>query len=240
MRTVCRPVRVILILASAATPFSPCLAQEVVSVDLTKVEARVDLRRPKATSDTTGGYSGAQSTTPCSSHAKGSYSLETSLVSLDREDYQVGDKPMFEVMIQNTSYSPIRIPFSPHLADLQPKNPAKEFTYNELQIVLWIAAGDRWSTNMGGSAILYGAENHPNTMLTLNPGEWVRVVAKGNFRLDLVELIKSGFLADHAYARSSLFRNATLITARESATVANEICVAQADGKSLPIKLTVP
>ena len=56
---------------------------------------------------------------------------------------------------------------------------------------------------MGGSAILYGADDHANTMLTLKPGEWVRIIAKGHFRLDedLLKLIRSGYPADHASAR---------------------------------------
>lgn len=49
-------------LATIAALLSSCSAQEVASVDLTAVEARVDLRRPKATSETTGGHSYAQST----------------------------------------------------------------------------------------------------------------------------------------------------------------------------------
>lgn len=242
MRSICHPIRLILMLASAVVSFPTCSAQEVASVDLTKVEARVDLRRPKASSEMTGGYSGARSTTLCPRSTRNKGVLQTSLVSLDREDYEVGDEPTFEVTIQNTGSVPIQIPVSPHLADLQPKNRAEEFTYYELQIALWLASADRWSTNMGGSAILYGAENHADTMSTLNPGEWVRVVAKGKFRPhpDLLELTRSGFLADHAYAESSLFRNAMLITARNSATVAAEICVAQTVGRSVPIRLTIP
>ena len=56
-----RPIsRLTLTLSASAALLSICLAQEVASVDLTKVEARVDLRRPKATSDMTGAHSGAQ------------------------------------------------------------------------------------------------------------------------------------------------------------------------------------
>jgi len=242
MYSACRSVpRVILILASATLAFSGCAAQEVASLDLTKIAARVDLVRPKATSETSGGYSGVQYTSPCFDSTLKKGVLHTSLVSLDRTYYQVGDEPTFEVTLQNTGSVPIRIPFSPHLADLQPKNPAQKFAYYELQIALWIGANDHWSTNMGGSAILYGADDHANTMLTLKPGEWVQVVAKGHFDLDddLLKLTRSAFPADHAYAQTALFREETLITARHSATVAHEVCVEQTHGQNVAMQLTI-
>jgi hypothetical protein len=92
---------------------------------------------------------------------------------------------------------------------------------------------------MGGSAILYGVDDHVNTMMTLNPGEWLRVIAKGHLRPD-EDLIKSGPPADHAYAQTSLFRDETLITPRHSATVASEICLDTTTGPIVPIQLTLP
>jgi hypothetical protein len=74
---------------------------------------------------------------------------------------------------------PIRIPSSPNLADLQPKDPAKQFAYYELQIVLWIAADERWSTDAGGYAALYGNDDHTNTMLTLEPANGFGSLQKG-------------------------------------------------------------
>src|SRR6266481_7475027 len=210
----------ILALAVAAL-FSPlCPAQELASLDLTKIEARVDLRRPKATSLAKGGYSGTEETTPCFDSKQKTRSLHTSLVTLDRTYYQVEDEPTFEVKIENDGLTQVRIPFSPHLTDLQPKNPAQKFAYFALQITLWIASSERWSTNTGGSVILYGSNDHPNTILTLKPGEWVRVIGKGH-------LIRGEFTsfsdpADRAYAETSLFRQDTLITATQSATVSRE------------------
>ena len=230
-----------LALAASACLLLTCHAQEVAFVDLTAVEARVDLRRPKATSETTGGHSGAQSIRHCADAAHKKGALETSLVSLDRTYYQVGDKPRFEVTLQNTGSEPIRIPLSPHLADLQPNDPAKAFAYHELQVALWISSSDRWSTNQGGTAALYGDDDHAKTMLTLQPGEWVRVVAKGNIRIDddVIGLIRSGFPADRAYAEASLFQEETMVTSTLSATAGAEICVAQTHGQMVPIQLSV-
>jgi hypothetical protein len=131
-------------------------AQEVASVDLTKISARTDLRRLKATSAPTGGYSSTHQTSACRDSEYKLGSLRTSVISLDRTHYQEGDESTFEVSVENAGSSPIRIPFSPHLADLQPKDASKKFAYSELHIVLWIAAGEKWSSNTGGGVTLYG------------------------------------------------------------------------------------
>ena len=229
-------------LAVVAAIISICPAQEIASLDLTKIAARVDLRRPEATSPVTGGYSGTEETRPCfdSTHKAGA--LHTSLVSLDRTHYQVEDDPIFEVTVENVGSASIRIPFSPHLADLQPKNPAQKFAYSELHITLWIAAGEKWSTNTGGGVILYGSLDHANTMLTLNPGERVRIIGKGHLILDehLVKLAMSDHPADHVYVQASLYRDETLITPTQSATTSREVCLAQTQGQSVPIQLAIP
>ena len=234
--------RLTLILSAIAALLAICRAQEIASVDLTKVEGRVSLRRPKATSHMTAARSGAQSITRCPDSNQNSGELDTSLVSLDRTQYQIGEEPKFEVRLQNTGSIPIRIPISPNLADLQPKDPAKQFAYYELEIVLWIAADGRWSTNTGGSAALYGNDDYTNTMLTLEPGQWIRVIGKGSLRLDdsVVKLVGSGASADHAYAEAILFREETMVTATQSATVGREVCVAQTPGQSVPIQLSIP
>jgi hypothetical protein len=239
----CRPINhLFLTLAVAAAFSSLSSAQEVASLDLTKVARRLDLRRPPATSPVTGGFNGVQNTRQCFDTTHSAASLRTTLVSLDRTHYQVGDKPRFEVTVENTGSAAIRIPFSPHLADLQPEDPAQQFAYYEFQIALWIAADDRWSTNSGGSAILYGANDHASTMMTLKPGEWVRVIATGDLNLgeDLIKLTLSGYPANQANAETSLVRNETLITSTQSATVAREVCIAKTQGRPLPIQLSVP
>lgn len=218
-------------------------AQEVASVDLTKISARTDLRRPQATSPATGGYSGTHQTSACrdSEHKLGF--LRTSVVSLDRTHYQEGNESTFEVTVENAGSSPIRIPFSPHLADLQPKDASKKFAYSELQIVLWIAAGEKWSSNTGGGVTLYGDDEHSDTMLSLDPGQWVRIIGRGKFdvpRGQLSEQIIHSHEIDTVYAQASLYHEETLITPTQSATVSQELCVAQTDGQRSPIQLIVP
>lgn len=228
----------ILALAVAASLSSTRPAQELASLDLTKIEARVDLRRPKATSPAKGGYSGNDETVRCFDSKQNAGSLHTSLVTLDRTHYEIEDEPTFEVTVENNGFTPVRIPFSPHLTDLQPKNPAEKFAYFALEITLWIASSERWSTNTGGGVILYGSNDHPNTMLTLNPGEWVRVIGNGHlFRGNFTSFSDP---ADQAYAKASIFREETLITPTQSATVKREVCLAHTQGPSVPIRLAIP
>ena len=107
---------------------------------------------------------------------------------------------------------------------------------------MWIEAGERWGTDTGGSAILYNANDRPNTMVTLNPGEWVRVIAKGHFRLEdlAMKFTLSGDPADQVNAKASLFHAETLITPTQSVTVIREVCTAKTQGQPIPIQLSIP
>lgn len=233
-----------LALAVATALTSTCRAQEVASIDLTSVMARLDLRRPEATAPLAGRYYGTEQRSGCldSTHKVGE--LHTSLVSLDRTHYQIQDKPTFEVTVENAGSTPVRIPFSPHLSDLQPKNPAQKFAYSKLEITLWIAAEDgQWSTNTGGSVVLYGDDNHAGTMLSLKPGQWVRIVGTGMFS-DPRNGLSDEFIRLHpagrVYANAALYRGQTLITPTQSATVTREVCIEQTHAQTVPIQLAIP
>jgi len=236
-------VRYILAMAIATYLVSMCPAQEVASVDLTKISARMDVRRPQAASPSSGGYSSVSEQIDCrdSEHKLGL--LRTSVVSLDRTHYQEGDESTFEVTVENAGSSPIHIPFSPHLADLQPKNPAQKFAYSALQIDLWISAGEQWSSNTGGSITLYGDDHHAGTMLSLNPGQWARMIGKGKFGIPrdvLSDKLIHSHEIDRVYAQATLYREEKLITQTQSATVRREVCVAQTQGQTVPIQMVIP
>jgi hypothetical protein len=233
-----------LALAVAVALLSTCLAQEVASVDLTKIQARIQLRHPRASSPVTGGGKrSVQAIHSCHDSAHDGVALRASVVSLDRTHYEVEDTSKFEVTVENTGLEPIKIPFSPHLADLQPKDPAQKFSYSELAIVLWIAGGKNWWSNSGGSAVLYGGDDHPGTMLSLQPGQWARIIGEGRFGDPSNQLNAASIRshpADRVYAEALLYRDETLITSAQTATVEREICVAHTPGQSIPIQLTVP
>ncbi len=234
----------IVALTAAILFVSTCCAQEVASLDLTKIAQRLDLRRPKATSQLTSGDSGAGQTIHCPHSKTKVGELRTSLRSLDRTSYQLEDEPIFEVQVENAGSTSIRIPFSPHLADLQPHDPAKNFPYSDLRITLWIAAEDgEWSTNTGGSVSLYGDDDHAGTMVSLKPGQWVRIVGTGKFSDpsdghgdELIRLHPVG----QVYARAALYREQTLITPTAYATVSREVCIEQTHAQTVPIQLTIP
>jgi hypothetical protein len=246
MRTSMRSNRipcVTLAAAIAAGMGAKCLAQEVGSVDLTEVTARTDLRRPPPTPGASGARGGNHEVHACFDSTNNAGTLRTTLASLDRTQYRVGDEPTFEVTVENVGSLPLKIPFSPHLADLQPADPGQKFTYSELAVVLWIG-GTQWSANTGGGVALYGAEDHADTMLTLNPGESVRIIGKGKFVLPTdgvsAEVIHSGHAVDHVYAQVSVYRVETLLTPTAVATLSREVCLRQTQGESVPIALTGP
>jgi len=237
----CLP-RVLFAFALAAVLFSNCPGQEVGFVDLTKIAPRVDLRHPPSTgkADEPREGTGFEDLHSCPLPDAKNAVFRTTLISLDRSYYQVGDEPIFEVTVENLEATPLHIPFSPHLADLQPKDPAEKFPYRELQVELWIA-GRNWRSNSGGGFRLYGDENHPGTMLAINQGEWVRILGKGRIYSppSLVgELTHSEGPADRAYAEVSLIRAETLLTAKATATVRHKICLNETWGRSIPLVLT--
>jgi hypothetical protein len=224
---------------------STCCAQEVASLDLTKIAQRLDLRRPEATSPPTSGDSGRGQSSHCLRSEPKVGELRTSLRLLDRTSYRLGDEPIFEVQVENTGSTTIRIPFYPHLADLQPDDPTKNFPYSDLRITLWIAAEDgEWSTNAGGGISLYGDDDHAGTMLSLKPGQWVRIVGTGEFSDprngpgdELIHLHPVG----RVYARAALYREQTLITPTASDTrESREVCIEQTHAQTIPIQLTIP
>src|SRR5215469_6339821 len=230
------------VVAVATSLLSMCPAQEVASVDLTKISARMDLRRPQVASPSPGGHSNGAEQIDCQDPEHKLGLLRTSIVSLDRTHYQEGDESTFEVTVENAGSSPIHIPFSPHLADLQPKDPAQKFAYSALQIVLWIVAGEQWSSNTGGGITLYGEDQHAGTMLSLNPGQWMRIIGNGRFgipRDGLSDKIIHSHEIDRVYAQATLYGEETLITPTQSATVRREVCVAQTHGQTVAIRLVI-
>ncbi|HSS95689.1 MAG TPA: hypothetical protein VLK33_01595 [Terriglobales bacterium] len=229
-------------LALAPVLRTATLAQEVASLDLTAIEARTDLRLPKATSTAKVARGSIFSYHPCYESNRYAGALRTTLVSLDSTHYEVGDEPKFEVTVENVGTAPIKIPFSPHLADLQPKDAAHKFTYNELRLELWIAAGEDWRASTGGSVALYGSDDHIGTMLTLKPGESVRIIGMGYLALPPNRTEVPGDInsVDHIEAVATLHRGEILLTATAEATVDREICLDLVKGQSVHINLIEP
>jgi hypothetical protein len=124
-------------------------------------EARTELRYPASRIAEVTNRSGASSIVDsyhddCNgpNAPKDAGALRTTLVRLDRSEYAVGDVPKFEVRIENIGSAPIEIPFSPHLADLQPEDASQKVRYLELSVDLWIG-GVTWSANTASTVSFY-------------------------------------------------------------------------------------
>jgi hypothetical protein len=215
-------------------------AQQVASVDLTQITARTELRRPPRAPEVPEGQSGAHQTIGCEAYGRAVGALRTTLLALDRTPYLTGDKPIFEVKIENVGSGPVSIPFSPHLADLQPEDPGKKFAYSELDVTL-LMGGRHWERTPVAGVKLYGAEERPDTMLTLQPGEWARIVAQSNLGLfngdEIVSQHKDDPV-DHANARSSVARTETMLAPTTTASVSHMMCLANRKGPDIPVTVT--
>jgi hypothetical protein len=226
-----------------------CLAQEVGFVDLTQIVTRTELRHPAPRSDDATDRRGGGGIID-SSHddcdvpnaPKGAGALRTTLVWLDRDEYAVGDHPKFEVRIENVGSVPVELPFSPHLADLQPADASQKFGYSVMKVQFWIG-GTRWEcTSSEGDVALYGASHHPGTMLTMHPGEWVRMIGTGIITrpADVMRFIRNGDAVNHANAQVSIHEVETLLTANAYATISHAVCPNRAQGPSVAMKLEIP
>jgi hypothetical protein len=220
-----------------------CVAQEVASINLTQsMAADRQPRRPEpgshGTIDVRGG---TREVHECAARISESGQLRSTLVGLDRNQYQVGDNIRFEVRVTNTGTFPISLPVAPYLADVQAADAGQKFRYSELVVKLWIG-GLRWSADTGGTLTLYGAADHPGTMVMLQRGEWVTIFGQSTIALSELGIgaIRAGDVVRQANTRVSLYDSQTLLTATATATVSNGICINQSHGQSMPVKVGLP
>ena len=117
----------------------PLAAQEVGYLDLLDVMPRTQLRAPAPPPPVCdengctvlggigGGSIGCGAGSPDDPRA-----LKTTLVFLDRLTYKAGDSVEMEIRIENVGRVAIEVPWSPHLADLQPADESARFSYSNL------------------------------------------------------------------------------------------------------------
>ncbi len=219
-----------------------CVAQEAGFVDLTGIAPRTEFRQPATRNDDAShARRPAGRLQDCSANSMPA--LRTTLLWLDRSEYQVGDEEKFQVQIENIGSAPISIPFSPHVADLQPEDPGQRFGYSTLIVVLWLG-GETWSESQssGSEIALYGANDRPDTMLTLHPGQWVQVTGKGKLTLsnNVLPLVRNGDTASYANANVSLYGVEEMPSATASATTAKGVCLIQSQGPNVAVKVSAP
>lgn len=85
-----------------------------------------------------------------------------------------------EFRVLNTGLSTIDVPVSPHLSDLQPAAETAPFTYLSLALVVELDGTEPDQPQAGGVGWveLYGSADHEGTIVTLRPGQWIRVKSR--------------------------------------------------------------
>ncbi len=169
----------------------PCLlkAQQIKYIDLTAVHQRTELRHPPAPerdcregtgclgSGSVGGSVSDGAPDQRDPHALGIYLLRVTPTDINpAEPFQV------EFKILNTGTAPIGLPVSVHLSDLQPSDESVAFNYFSLALVVR-GEGEPQGPRVDsvGFVELFGSPDHAESMMVLQPGEWIRVNANVKF-----------------------------------------------------------
>jgi len=80
-----------------------------------------------------------------------------------------------EFRVENIGTTPLRLPIHPTLTDLQPKDLATPFVYYRIRLPLVAGIPAEGSALDAGGLELYGSVKRPDTLLTLMPGESIRI-----------------------------------------------------------------
>jgi hypothetical protein len=150
-------------------------AQEKAYLDATHTQIRHRLRDPA-----TGG-SGFRSSWTEGQKAP-PQPLALSLKILGRADFARDDVFEYEVQIRNTSQQPVEIPWDLNSADIEPADPRASYQYQTTAIYVHAKIGENRAISMEGPILLFGSPSIASTMIRLEPGEWVRIRAKGKVR----------------------------------------------------------
>jgi hypothetical protein len=158
-------------------------AQEIKFIDLSNIQQRTALRYPPApqpnctTQGCVGAGSGGVSVGDCASDPRSPRALGVALDSVVPTDITL-DPFEAEFRVVNTGFVPIELPVSPHLSDLQPADERQSFPYLSLELYVFLFATGPMQASGLGHVELYGSREHKGTIVTLKPGEWIRVKAK--------------------------------------------------------------
>lgn len=148
-------------------------AQERGYLDATLVQIRQRQREP-ATGTSGGALSG---------YAEGKMQpaqpLTLSLKILGRAEFVRGEVFEYQVQIQNVSDRPIELPWDLSPADIEPADPGSSYQFETASISLAAKLGDNRAVTLEDPILLFGTPSTASTMVNLQPGEWVRIKAKG-------------------------------------------------------------
>lgn len=99
----------------------------------------------------------------------------TSLEWIQTTDFYPGQRVEVEFRVENIGTSPLRLPIHPTLTDLRPKDVAAPFVYYRMKLPLVALVPAEGSALEAGGLEFYGSVTRPDTLLTLKPGESMRV-----------------------------------------------------------------
>jgi uncharacterized repeat protein (TIGR01451 family) len=151
----------VMILGVSLTPTS-ALAQEVGYIDLSDNIFRDDSRQTR----TRGGGCG---TSPHSAQDS-QLDVTTTIMSLDKTRYRIGEEATFEIKVMNTGNKTILVPWTPHSGDLVPVNPHSSYKLSMGTISLVFE--DPEGFNFLVAEYLFGLPNVPGSLRELPPGQW--------------------------------------------------------------------
>jgi hypothetical protein len=159
-------------------------AQGMKFIDLTNISQRTELRHPPAPppecekANCISGGSVGGSVVDGAPDWRDPRALDVSLLRISPTDIDPAKPFEVEFEARNTGTVAMDIPVSPHLSDLQPIDESVPFSYFSLQLVV-AGEGELQGSKVSSSGFveLYGAADHPESMMVLKPGEWIRVRA---------------------------------------------------------------
>lgn len=181
-------------------------AQEVGYLDLRGVQPRTHLRYQEPEVTCSGLTCSSQGSSVSVSLSCGAgrrdepRALKATILSLDRTSYIEGDESEVEIKIENIGKVAMTLPWSPHLADLQSSDITLPLNYLSSWIQVSLAGEGDKEPQLLQLANLYGTADVPNSLVALQPGEWLRLIAmlplkiqeaKGN-RIDWVANVTFG------------------------------------------------
>jgi hypothetical protein len=188
-------------------------AQEVKYIDISNVHQRTELRVPPAPPPvceegkgcTSGGY-GVFMVGDGAADRRDPHALAIYLLRVTPTDINPVEPFQVEFKVLNSGTAPIELPVSPHLSELQSSDESVDFDYFSLGLVVRVEGEPQGPPiNSAGSIELYGSPDHPETMMRLQPGEWIRVSANVKLRDSPPEPVSARFRGEF-WLRKNTFR----------------------------------
>src|SRR6266851_216535 len=160
-------------------------AQEMKYIDVSNVRPRTELRYPPAPQSNSkglGGGEGGGSVRDGAPDYRDPHALGIYLLRVTPTDINPAEPFQVEFKILNTGTAPIGLPVSVHLSDLQPSDESVAFNYFSLALVVR-GEGEPQGPRVDsvGFVELFGSPDHAESMMVLQPGEWIRVNANVKF-----------------------------------------------------------